>query len=54
MRIVRNSAEFLPNLESCQREARNAFGRDRVLLERYVEKPRHIEIQIFGDARTAR
>jgi 3-methylcrotonyl-CoA carboxylase alpha subunit len=49
MRIVRNSAEFLPNLESCQREARNAFGRDRVLLERYVEHPRHIEIQIFGD-----
>jgi 3-methylcrotonyl-CoA carboxylase alpha subunit len=49
MRIVRNSAEFLPNLESCQREARNAFGRDRVLLERYVEQPRHIEIQIFGD-----
>lgn len=49
MRIVRASAEFLPNLESCQREARNAFGRDRVLLERYVEKPRHIEIQIFGD-----
>ena len=50
MRIVRNSAEFLPNLESCQREARNAFGRDRVLLERYVEHPRHIEIQVFGDA----
>jgi 3-methylcrotonyl-CoA carboxylase alpha subunit len=50
MRIVRNAAEFLPNLESCQREARNAFGRDRMLLERYVEKPRHIEIQIFGDA----
>jgi 3-methylcrotonyl-CoA carboxylase alpha subunit len=49
MRIVRSSDEFLPNLESCQREARNAFGRDRVLLERYVEKPRHIEIQIFGD-----
>jgi len=50
MRIVRASDEFLANLESCQREARNAFGRDRVLLERYVEKPRHIEIQIFGDA----
>jgi 3-methylcrotonyl-CoA carboxylase alpha subunit len=50
MRIVRSSAEFMPNLESCQREARNAFGRDRVLLERYVEQPRHIEIQIFGDA----
>ena len=50
MRIVRESAEFAANLESCQREARNAFGRDRVLLERYVERPRHIEIQIFGDA----
>ncbi|MBW8811466.1 MAG: ATP-grasp domain-containing protein, partial [Lysobacter sp.] len=50
MRIVRDSGEFLANLESCQREARNAFGRDRVLLERYVEQPRHIEIQIFGDA----
>ena len=50
MRIVRGEDEFLPNLESCQREAANAFGRDRVLLERYIEKPRHIEIQIFGDA----
>ena len=50
MRIVRSSDEFAANLESCQREARNAFGRDRVLLERYVEKPRHIEIQVFADA----
>ncbi|MBS7455866.1 ATP-grasp domain-containing protein [Coralloluteibacterium stylophorae] len=50
MRIVRASAGFAAALESCQREARNAFGRDRVLLERYVESPRHIEIQIFGDA----
>ena len=50
MRIVRERAEFLPNLESCQREARNAFGRDRVLLERYIEHPRHIEIQVFGDS----
>jgi 3-methylcrotonyl-CoA carboxylase alpha subunit len=49
MRIVRAREEFLPNLESCQREARNAFGRDRVLLERYVESPRHIEIQVFAD-----
>jgi 3-methylcrotonyl-CoA carboxylase alpha subunit len=49
MRIVRSSGEFAANLESCQREARNAFGRDRVLLERYVEKPRHIEIQVFAD-----
>lgn len=51
MRIVRTSEEFLSHLESCQREARNAFGRDRVLLERYIEKPRHIEIQVFADRR---
>ena len=50
MRIVRASGEFLAALESCQREARNAFGRDRVLLERYIEQPRHIEIQVFGDS----
>ncbi|WP_027080189.1 acetyl/propionyl/methylcrotonyl-CoA carboxylase subunit alpha [Luteimonas mephitis] len=50
MRIVRGADEFLPNLESCQREAKSAFGRDRVLLERYIESPRHIEIQVFGDA----
>ena len=49
MRIVRSAGEFAANLESCQREAKNAFGRDRVLLERYIERPRHIEFQIFGD-----
>lgn len=49
MRIVRASGEFASALESCQREARNAFGRDRVLLERYVVKPRHIEFQVFAD-----
>ncbi|MBS0557279.1 MAG: ATP-grasp domain-containing protein [Proteobacteria bacterium] len=50
MRIVRQLGEFAANLESCQREAKNAFGRDRVLLERYIETPRHIEFQIFGDS----
>ena len=50
MRVVRSLEEFLPNLESCQREAASAFGRDRVLLERYVQSPRHIEIQVFGDS----
>ena len=50
MRIVREAGDFAAALESCQREARNAFGRDRVLLERYVERPRHIEIQVFGDS----
>ncbi|HEV7491305.1 MAG TPA: biotin carboxylase N-terminal domain-containing protein [Rhodanobacteraceae bacterium] len=49
MRIVRSADEFAANLESCQREAKNAFGRERVLLERYIERPRHIEFQIFGD-----
>jgi 3-methylcrotonyl-CoA carboxylase alpha subunit len=49
MRVVHALDGFLPALESCQREAKNAFGRDRVLLERYIEQPRHIEIQVFGD-----
>ncbi len=50
MRVVHRLDEFISQLESCQREAKNAFGRDRVLLERYVQSPRHIEIQVFGDA----
>lgn len=49
MRIVHRLEEFIGQLESCQREAANAFGRDRVLLERYVQSPRHIEIQVFAD-----
>jgi 3-methylcrotonyl-CoA carboxylase alpha subunit len=49
MRVVTDPAGFQAALESCQREARNAFGQDRVLLERYVQAPRHIEIQVFGD-----
>ncbi|HET8819401.1 MAG TPA: biotin carboxylase N-terminal domain-containing protein, partial [Xanthomonadaceae bacterium] len=50
MRIVRAAEDFAAALASCQREAQGAFGRDRMLLERYVERPRHIEIQVFGDA----
>src|SRR3546814_9405422 len=49
MRIVRSAGEFAAALASCQREAQGAFGRDRVLLERYIEQPRHIEMQIFAD-----
>ena len=49
MRIVHASGEFAAALESCQRESRNAFGRDRVLLERYIGQPRHIEFQVFAD-----
>jgi len=50
MRIVRSADEFAASLQSCQREALNAFGRERVLLERYLEQPRHIEFQVFGDS----
>src|SRR4029450_11862032 len=50
MRTVAASEAFAPALASCQREARNSFGDDAVLIERYVTRPRHIEIQVFADA----
>jgi len=50
MRRVNTSAEFLDALGACQREARAAFGQDRVLLEKYILAPRHIEVQVFGDS----
>jgi 3-methylcrotonyl-CoA carboxylase alpha subunit len=49
MRIVRDAGEFISALESAQREASSAFGDARVILERYVQTPRHIEFQVFGD-----
>lgn len=49
MRIVHDSASFNAQLQACQREARSSFGDDRVLIERYLQRPRHIEIQIFAD-----
>lgn len=49
MRKVENAADFMSELAACQREAKNAFGDDVVLLEKFIENPRHIEIQIFGD-----
>ena len=49
MRIVTNSGEFAAALASCKREALSSFGDDHVLLERYLERSRHIELQIFGD-----
>jgi 3-methylcrotonyl-CoA carboxylase alpha subunit len=49
MRRVDSATEFDAALVSCKREATNAFGDDHVLVEKYVLKPRHIEIQIFGD-----
>ncbi len=51
MRIVASAGEFDAALASCRREAINSFGDDAVLIERYVTRPRHIEIQVFGDTR---
>ena len=49
MRKVDRAPDFLAALASCQREAASSFGDVRVLLETYVARPRHIEVQIFGD-----
>src|SRR6266705_5678754 len=49
MRAVEHKAEFDAALAACRREALSAFGDERVLLEKYLERPRHIEIQIFAD-----
>jgi len=50
MKIVGRAEQFAEALASAQREAKNAFGDDRVLVERYLTKPRHIEMQVFADA----
>src|SRR5260221_9017636 len=49
MRVVERKADFDAALAACRREALSAFGDDRVLLEKYLERPRHIEIQVFAD-----
>lgn len=49
MRIVEESSDFIDLLDSCRREAITSFGNDQVLIEKYALKPRHIEIQVFGD-----
>jgi len=49
MRIVRRAEEFAEQLGSAQREATSAFGDARMILERYLENPSHIEVQVFGD-----
>src|SRR6185436_10136052 len=50
MRIVSEESSFLSALEASQREAKSSFGDARVLIERYLERPRHIEMQVFGDS----
>ncbi|MGH8321718.1 MAG: acetyl-CoA carboxylase biotin carboxylase subunit, partial [Gammaproteobacteria bacterium] len=49
MHIVHAAGEFKEVLETAKREAKNAFGDDHVLLEKYIQRPRHIEFQVFGD-----
>lgn len=49
MRIVRKESEFFEMLESAKRESLKSFKDDRVLIEKYIQKPRHIEVQVFGD-----
>ena len=49
MRIVERASDFLDALRSCQREAQNAFSNPKVLVEKYIGRPRHIEIQLFAD-----
>jgi acetyl-CoA/propionyl-CoA carboxylase, biotin carboxylase, biotin carboxyl carrier protein len=51
MRVVRSSGEAAAALESAQREAESAFGRSESYLERYLNWPRHVEVQVFADSR---
>lgn len=50
LRVAYNDKEAHEGFASCQTEAKNAFGDDRVFIEKYIESPRHIEIQVLGDA----
>ena len=50
MRIVRSPGELAAGLTSAKREAKAAFGDDRMLIEKFVDNPRHIEVQIIGDS----
>jgi 3-methylcrotonyl-CoA carboxylase alpha subunit len=49
MRVVRNAGELAEAAAAAGREARSAFSDGRILLERFIERPRHIEVQVFGD-----
>ena len=49
MRTVRSASAFLESLESAQREALKGFGNAAVLVEKFIERPRHVEVQVFAD-----
>ncbi|CAB3756984.1 acetyl/propionyl/methylcrotonyl-CoA carboxylase subunit alpha [Paraburkholderia humisilvae] len=53
MRVVERSADFAAALTSCKREAASSFGNDRVLIEKYLTRPRHVEVQVFADTHGA-
>jgi 3-methylcrotonyl-CoA carboxylase alpha subunit len=53
IREVRAPEDFDAALAACRREAKSAFGEDRVLVEQYIERPRHIEVQVFADGHGA-
>ena len=49
MRIVEKAEDLEEGVNACKREAISSFGDDRVLVEKYLRRPRHVELQIFGD-----
>jgi len=49
MRIVMKESEFFDQLAAAKREGLKSFSDDHMLIEKYIEKPRHIEVQVFGD-----
>ncbi|MGZ8260947.1 MAG: ATP-binding protein, partial [Caldimonas sp.] len=49
-KVVSEKSSFVAQLEASKREAKSSFGDDRVLIERYLDRPRHIEVQVFGDS----
>ena len=49
MRVVERGEDFVAALASCKREAASSFGNDRVLIEKYLTRPRHVEVQVFAD-----
>ena len=49
MRIVRNKDELIPSFKSAKNEAKKAFGIDDIFIEKYLENPKHIEVQVIGD-----
>ncbi|ETA53021.1 biotin carboxylase N-terminal domain-containing protein [Ponticoccus alexandrii] len=53
MRLVERAQDFPDALERAKAEARGAFGNDHVLIEKYIQQPRHIEVQVFGDGTRA-